>query len=371
MHAPGPAHCQYAFGDFVLDVARGSLRHGGRDVRLRRQSFEVLRYLVERHGRLVAKTELLDAIWGKTVVTDGSLAQCLIEIRRAIGDESRTMIRTLPRRGYIFDVPVRFPTPSREAELAGGRVAPGRFSPAVAALLLLFASATAGIAWLADSHTGAGRPEPANAEAYEHYLQGRFFRNRGSPGDAERAEAHFVRAVDADPAYARAWSELAGTYLVKGGSGDGKPDTSQPGWREAVEQALEHGPELAEAHVRAYQYYRLAGEVSRAREHRQRALSLDPDDRLVLMITAEADIASGRVDEGLARMRRAVAMDLLSAVAHSNFAYLLATTGRYDEALAEEQRALALNPSYADEFHQRTAAIHNAQGRSGAEGDRP
>ena len=96
----------YSFGDFTLDLERGALQKCGADVRLRPKSFEMLCYLVENHGRLVSKDELLNAVWGHTVVTEGSITQCLIDIRRILGDKSQSLIRTVPRRGYIFDAPV-------------------------------------------------------------------------------------------------------------------------------------------------------------------------------------------------------------------------------------------------------------------------
>jgi TolB-like protein/DNA-binding winged helix-turn-helix (wHTH) protein/Tfp pilus assembly protein PilF len=96
----------YSFGDYCLDLKRGALLKAGVDVRLRPKSFGVLRVLIERRGELLTKDELLNAVWGHVVVTDGALTQCLIDVRRAIGDESQQMIKTVPRRGYIFDVPV-------------------------------------------------------------------------------------------------------------------------------------------------------------------------------------------------------------------------------------------------------------------------
>jgi TolB-like protein/Flp pilus assembly protein TadD len=51
----------------------------------------------------VSKNELLDAVWGNKVVTDGALKHCLMEIRAVIGDRDRKVIRTVARRGYIFD----------------------------------------------------------------------------------------------------------------------------------------------------------------------------------------------------------------------------------------------------------------------------
>jgi TolB-like protein/DNA-binding winged helix-turn-helix (wHTH) protein/Flp pilus assembly protein TadD len=96
----------YAFGRFVLDVERGVLRDATGELQLRPKAFEVLRYLVERPGRLVSREELRAAIWGDTVVTDDVLAQCIGEIRRALGDAQRSLVSTVPRRGYRLELPV-------------------------------------------------------------------------------------------------------------------------------------------------------------------------------------------------------------------------------------------------------------------------
>src|SRR5512138_3646122 len=97
---------QYRFGEFVLDLETGFLRRNGQDVPLRPKSFEVLTYLVVHHGKLVPKNDLVEAVWPDTAVTDNSLSQCLFEIRRALDDDSQTVIRTVARRGYVFDAPV-------------------------------------------------------------------------------------------------------------------------------------------------------------------------------------------------------------------------------------------------------------------------
>jgi TolB-like protein/DNA-binding winged helix-turn-helix (wHTH) protein/Tfp pilus assembly protein PilF len=97
---------ELSFGAFTLDFERGALHGPDGELRLRPKSYEVLCHLVLNHGRLVTKDELLDAVWGRAVVTEDSLTQCLVEIRRALGDDARAMIRTVPRRGYIFDTPL-------------------------------------------------------------------------------------------------------------------------------------------------------------------------------------------------------------------------------------------------------------------------
>jgi TolB-like protein/tetratricopeptide (TPR) repeat protein len=96
----------YCFEDFTLDLRRGALRRGECEIDLRPKSFEVLRYLVENAGRLVPKDELIEAVWPSVVVTDESVARCVSDVRLALGDGDQRVIKTAPRRGYIFTAPV-------------------------------------------------------------------------------------------------------------------------------------------------------------------------------------------------------------------------------------------------------------------------
>lgn len=110
----GAEHRRYCFGQFILDADRGSLLREGKDIALRPKCFEVLSFLVEHPGVLISKDELLASVWPDVVVTEDSLAQCLIQIRKALGDRSKTIVRTVPRRGYLFDLPVEVHEPSVE-----------------------------------------------------------------------------------------------------------------------------------------------------------------------------------------------------------------------------------------------------------------
>jgi adenylate cyclase len=100
------AHKTFQFGEYALDDVRGCLRTADREVELRPKSFEVLRCLVENAGRLVMKAELIKAVWPNVVVTDESLTRCISEVRHAIGDGDQKIIKTVPRRGYLFAAPV-------------------------------------------------------------------------------------------------------------------------------------------------------------------------------------------------------------------------------------------------------------------------
>jgi adenylate cyclase len=128
------AGLRYRFDRFTLDLAQGCLLSDNQSVELRPKSFEVLRHLVENSGRLVSKDELLDAIWPNVCVSDGSLKQCVSEVRHALGDDGR-IIRTMPRRGYLFAVPMSvcaddLEAAAQEAELVHLRI-PDRPSIAV------------------------------------------------------------------------------------------------------------------------------------------------------------------------------------------------------------------------------------------------
>lgn len=107
----------YRFEDVELDLSRGSLRRGGQELHLRQKTFQVLLYLIEEHERLVTKEELMERLWRDVAVTDDALAQCIMDIRRALGDDSRNprFIKTVPKFGYRFIAPIE---EARDAESA-------------------------------------------------------------------------------------------------------------------------------------------------------------------------------------------------------------------------------------------------------------
>src|SRR6476619_2589997 len=100
------SHQTQLFDGFTLDLTRGCLLRGSQEIKLPPKPFEALKYLVDNAGRLVSKAELMNAIWPDTAVTDDSLVQCVREVRRALSDDAQEIVKTVPRRGYIFDKPV-------------------------------------------------------------------------------------------------------------------------------------------------------------------------------------------------------------------------------------------------------------------------
>ncbi|MEV8467669.1 winged helix-turn-helix domain-containing protein [Fluviibacterium sp. DFM31] len=88
-------------GDMRFDPDRRViLGRDGQTVALRPQSLDVLSVLVAHAGELVSKDDLIAAVWKDLNVTDDSLAQCISDVRRAIGDDRRAILQTVPKKGY-------------------------------------------------------------------------------------------------------------------------------------------------------------------------------------------------------------------------------------------------------------------------------
>ncbi|MEM7630478.1 MAG: winged helix-turn-helix domain-containing protein [Pseudomonadota bacterium] len=84
----------------------------GDEVLLRSQSAQVLRYLVKHLGQLTQRDDLIAEVWADVAVTDDSLTQCISDIRRAIGDSGRSILKTVPKRGYVLHGEVRDAAPA-------------------------------------------------------------------------------------------------------------------------------------------------------------------------------------------------------------------------------------------------------------------
>lgn len=149
------------FAGFEVDLARGELRVRGAAAPLRPKTFALLAHLASRPGRLLTKDQLIEAVWPDVTVTDDSLVQCISELRAAFGDDGHRLIKTVPRRGYLFDVmPVDAPLADEASEpnADGPHVVPpqpvarSRSLLWLAALAATWAVALLGTLWFGLSH---------------------------------------------------------------------------------------------------------------------------------------------------------------------------------------------------------------------------
>src|SRR5262245_23964800 len=105
----GKAKDIYEFGPFRLDPGERMLLREGQPITLRAKIFETLCVLVEAHGRLVDKDELINRVWPDAVVEEGNLAHNISALRKSLGEPAtgQKYIETVPGRGYRFAAGVR------------------------------------------------------------------------------------------------------------------------------------------------------------------------------------------------------------------------------------------------------------------------
>lgn len=99
----------YEFGSFRLEPREHRLLCDGRSIPLTRKALETLCVLVERHGSLVTKQELMSAVWPEITVEENNLDRNISILRKALGEKAggRQFIETVPRAGYRFVAPVK------------------------------------------------------------------------------------------------------------------------------------------------------------------------------------------------------------------------------------------------------------------------
>jgi TolB-like protein/DNA-binding winged helix-turn-helix (wHTH) protein len=99
----------YEFGPYRLDTAEQLLLREGEPVPLTPKAFETLVALVERSGHLVEKDELIKVVWSDAFVEESNLTNNVYALRKLLGpgENGRSYIETVPKRGYRFTAPVR------------------------------------------------------------------------------------------------------------------------------------------------------------------------------------------------------------------------------------------------------------------------
>lgn len=119
------------FAGFELDQQRAELRGAdGTPIKLRPKTFEMLRLFAASGGRVLSKQELMEAVWPNVHVGEDSLFQCIRELRTALGDERRQLIKLASGGGYLLATevvaaPAADPAPAeRTATDPTGGVAP-------------------------------------------------------------------------------------------------------------------------------------------------------------------------------------------------------------------------------------------------------
>jgi TolB-like protein/DNA-binding winged helix-turn-helix (wHTH) protein len=189
----------------------------------------------------------------------------------------------------------------------------------------------------------------ANPEAYQAYLQAKYFSVRGqSKEDLGKALAYTDQAIKLDEKYAPAWALRSSVLNMM--AEVGLTDTIE-GFRKArhdAELAIALDPTLASAYLAlAKMQIDWDWDWDAADASVTKAAALEPGSAEVLRVRSYLSRESGNLDQAIKFYEQAVTLDPLRTDSHSGLGYLLYVAGRYDEAQAALQKALDLNPQAA------------------------
>ena len=359
----------FRFGSFILDVQEQRLLRDGHPIPLTPKVFDTLVYLVERHGHLVGKNELLKAVWGETYVEEGSLPRAIHVLRKAFtaadGDNevSCQYIETVPTKGYRFVADVtylegRAQSPDSgvaHAERAAGRdpeSTPWRWAlVAVSALMIL---ALGGSTWRALDQRGIFKvpglrrltPGTGSGAAYARFQSGRLHLERHLLGDIETALEDFEAAIRLDPLFAAAHAGKADAKFFRYWETGLHDDIAHA--RLAIGRAIELDSGSSYAHgllCRLWGTY--DWDFARAETECRRAVELDSENHEARRELGFLMSSVGKRDEALKEMGAAISIAPTSFNKRSR-GLVLYFDRQFDEAIAQLNQVEATDPEYRE-----------------------
>ena len=186
-----------------------------------------------------------------------------------------------------------------------------------------------------------------NTEAYQLYLKGRFFWNKRTGQNLNKAADYFNQAIATDPKYALAYVGLADAYVLMPFYGAGAPQDCYPKAKAAAEKALELDNSLAEAHASLAQVFCYHLELHRSVREFERAIELNPNYPTAHQwYGSSALTALGQFDKAIAEVKRGIELDPLSLVINTDLGSTLYRARRYDEAIVQMRKTLDMDPSF-------------------------
>jgi len=186
-----------------------------------------------------------------------------------------------------------------------------------------------------------------NPEAYALYLRGRYEWMQFRPGSIDRALQYYRQAVGLDPGYALAWAGIAHALITSTVTVDASPRTvSQPSL-DALQRALEYGPDLAETQLALGSFhFFIERDLPAAEIAARRAVDLDSNSAMCHMFLGVVLAARKQYVEARAMLRRARELDPLFPLMFANSAVVSLMANDPQEAEEFARQAVAINPEF-------------------------
>jgi TolB-like protein/Flp pilus assembly protein TadD/tRNA A-37 threonylcarbamoyl transferase component Bud32 len=192
----------------------------------------------------------------------------------------------------------------------------------------------------AEARERATKRYTQNADAYQLYLQGRYQWNKGTIAGYKSATDYFEQAIEKDPRYALAYAGLADSHLLLGSYWVESITEA----KNAAEQALRIDFNLAEAHTAVGHIKLLLDwDWPGAQRAFERGITLNPASALAHNQYAKLLATLGRVPDAIREVQRAQELDALSPIVNSDLGWYLLYAGRDTEAIAQFRKTIDLD----------------------------
>jgi TolB-like protein/DNA-binding winged helix-turn-helix (wHTH) protein len=190
-----------------------------------------------------------------------------------------------------------------------------------------------------------GDARSVNPEAQDLYFRGLYALRSAGGGATQTAVDYLQRAIKKDPNFARAYGVLAMAYAVWY-PGDPRPRENMPRAKEAALKAVALDDSLAAGHMAlAYIDLNCDWNFAEAESESKRALELDPNFAVARNFYARELVISGRTDEALVQVRRALDLQPYADLDYPAWVFYLAH--RYDDSLELARKMVGINPNFS------------------------
>jgi TolB-like protein/thioredoxin-like negative regulator of GroEL len=369
------------FDRFELDPGRAEFRCDGQTVAVEPKVLDLIVHLASHPGELQSRDDLIDAVWGGTIVSDSAISSCIASARKALGDDGKAQryIRSIPRRGFRFDAEIQ----------AGDWAAPALPDrPSVAVLPFQNMSGDPDQVYFSDGITDDIITDLSRYDELFVIARHSSFSYRDSPLEAREiaralgvqylAEGNVRRAGNRIRVTARLidpwagnelWAErydreLTDIFEVQDDISSVIVNTlAGQIARQHYKKSLSKSPEAVDAYDHVLQALELLVRVGpeenrRAREEAEKALSIAPKQARAHAIVAWSYISEASNFWGIDPVREfdmayqaalaAVTADDREPLGHSVLGWVYQWRDRaHERAIGEHERAVSLNPGSA------------------------
>lgn len=186
-----------------------------------------------------------------------------------------------------------------------------------------------------------------NSEAYNKYLEGKYFAGRGGLENYSLALQKFEQVLAMDSSFAAAWVGISNVYINQASGGYIPVKDGFGRAHLAVQNALKIDPMLSEAYsVQSRIYMSYDWDWTKARASIERAIELDPGNASNLSIIGALSLRLGLIDEAIERFKQSIAIDPLRMATYNNMAFALLSMSNFEEAEITIHKLQELNPSF-------------------------